>query len=354
MPENFLIVGAGFTGCTLAERLTSAGHKVTIVDRRDHIGGNAYENGGVHRYGPHIFHTNSDKVLGYLSRFTEWRPYEHKVVAFVEGEYVPLPFNFNSIKILFSPEKVDRLIRRLVVAYGYGANIPILKMLCEEDYELHDLARFIYDKVFYGYTMKQWGVRPELLDSSVTARVPVRCNFDDRYFLDKHQVMPLYGYTKIFEKMLAGVDVRLLVSPDMWRGMDGCKIIYTGCIDEFFSYRYGKLPYRSTKFTFRESSQIGPVTTINYPNDYVYTRVTNMGKLTGDTNVLCYETPQSEGEPYYPVPCLESREMYKKYEMLADELKGKVWFAGRLGGYQYLNMDQAVGSALALFDKEFA
>ena len=357
MSEHFFVIGAGLTGSVIAERLVSRGHRVSVIEKRNHIGGNLYEEGGVHKYGPHIFHTNSLKIFNYLSMFTEWRPYIHKVLCSVDQKLIPIPFNFNSIRIIYSNDqkKSDALISKLSEVYGYGANVPILKMMEENNDQIRGLANFVYEKIFLGYSQKQWGIDPKSLDKSVMARVPVRCSFDDRYFLDTHQAMPKHGYMKMFESLLSGADVSLGESPDLWRKIENNKIVYTGCIDEFFDYKFGRLPYRSTDFVFLPTEWTNEETTINFPNDHDYTRITNMEKLTGNVskNNVCYEFPGNCGDPCYPVPCKESDALYKKYEKLADELRGRVWFAGRLGQYKYLNMDQAVGSALTLFEREF-
>lgn len=356
---KILIVGAGFTGATLGERLTSIGHKVTVIDKRDHIGGNAYdyvnEHGvRVHKYGPHIFHTDSKKIWDYLSRFTEWTPYNHKVVARVDGDIIPLPVNFNTIRRMFP--NADEIIKHL--CERYTDKVSVMKLMT--DPLLEEFAKIIYKKIFYSYTVKQWGMTPDQLDPSVLARVPVRLSDNDDYFLDEYQGMPKDGYTAMFKKMLHGIDVRLDTpfEKEFTRIYD--KVIFTGCIDEFFNYELGKLPYRSLIFEFDSAVGLSNIGTINYPNEYEFTRVTNMRVLTGGKtrySTLCYEYPEpyesGRNEPYYPVPSPENKELYRRYEKLSEELKGKIYFAGRLGAYAYLDMHQAVGAALALFEKEF-
>lgn len=368
MKVDYLIVGAGFTGATLAERLAAAGKRVLVVDRRDHIGGNAYDEHTedgilVHRYGPHIFHTNSKKVFAYLSRFTEWRPYFHRVQAVVEGKAVPLPFSLATLRALFSERVADKLEEKLIARYGYGARVPILKLKEEEDPDLRFLAEYVYRNVFEGYTLKQWGVRPEELSPSVTGRVPVLVSYDTRYFQDAYQAMPKEGYTALFRRMLAHPNIKLLLKAD-WKEVEGevrfDRLIFTGPIDEFFGYLHGPLPYRSLHFRLERHSVawFQEVGTVNYPNEYPYTRVTEFKHLTGQAylphTLLCYEYPEAyepgRNEPYYPVPKEENEERYRLYLEEARKLKG-VYFAGRLGDYRYYNMDQAVARALKLFEE---
>ena len=291
MRVDYLIVGAGFTGATLAERLAAAGKRVLVVERRDHIGGNAYDEMDphgvlVHRYGPHIFHTNSKKVFDYLSRFTEWRPYYHRVRAVVEGKEVPLPFSLATLRALFSPRLADRLEEKLIARFGYGARVPILRLRQEEDPDLRFLADYVYKNVFEGYTLKQWGLRPEELSPSVTGRVPVLVSHDTRYFQDAYQAMPKEGYTALFRRMLAHPNIKLLLQTD-WKEVEGevkfARLVFTGPIDEFFGYLHGPLPYRSLRF--RMELHPGPwaqeVGTVNYPNEHPYTRVPQASGLRG-------------------------------------------------------------------------
>lgn len=368
MKVDWLVVGAGFTGCVLAERIaTQLGQRVLIVDRRRHIGGNAfdhYDDQGllVHKYGPHIFHTNSQRVWTYLSQFTEWRPYYHRVLAVVEGQLVPLPFNLNAIRQLFPPRFADRLEDKLISSFGYGNRVPILKLLERDDADLRFLADYVYRHVFEGYTVKQWGMRPEELDPSVTARVPVAISRDDRYFHDRYQALPRHGYASLFERMVSHPNIWLLLGVD-WRDVEGSvrfnRLIYTGPIDEFFGYLHGPLPYRSLRFELVHYpvAQYQPVGTVNYPNEHSFTRITEFKHLTGQlhqgtTVAVEYPEPYDAGrnEPYYPVPCDESRERYELYQREASKNK-TVLFAGRLGDYRYYNMDQAVARALKLFEE---
>lgn len=369
MKVDYVIVGAGFTGATLAERLASElGKTVLVVDRRDHIGGNAYDEYTeqgllIHRYGPHIFHTHSAKVFAYLSQFTEWRPYQHRVLAEVDGRKIPLPFNLQSLHLLFPTRLAERLEEKLVTRYGWNSQVPILRLREEEDPDLRFLAEFIYEKIFLNYTLKQWGVRPEALSPSVTARVPVRVSRDNRYFQDTYQAMPKAGYTPLFRRMLSHPRIHVLLKTD-WKEVEESvrfdRLIFTGPIDEFFGYLYGPLPYRSLRFHFvTEPVPLAQeVATLNYPNLYEFTRVTEFKHLTGQTylpwTVLAYEYPEAytpgTNEPYYPVPREENEELYRQYLREAAKLK-TVRFVGRLGDYRYYNMDQAVARALKLFEE---
>jgi UDP-galactopyranose mutase len=357
---DYLIVGAGFAGSVLAERLASqTGARVLLIDRRPHIGGNAYDElnaDGIlyHKYGPHIFHTNSDAVVDYLSQFTEWRPYEHRVLAVVRGKQVPIPINRTTLNELFGLElETDDD----AAAYLASRAEPVAEIQTSEDVVVNAVGRELYQLFFQGYTRKQWGLDPSQLDKSVTARIPTRTNTDDRYFTDTFQAMPKHGYTKMFERMLdhplievrTGVDFR-----DVRDAVEADHIIYTGPIDEYFDFRFGKLPYRSLKFDHRtlNEERHQPVGTVNYPSpDVPYTRISEYKHLTGQqapVTTITYEYPSAEGDPYYPIPRAENQALFKKYEALADETEG-VTFVGRLATYRYYNMDQIVGQALATF-----
>lgn len=368
MKVDWLIVGAGFTGCTLAERIaTQLDQKVLLIDRRNHTGGNAYDhydgNGIlVHKYGPHIFHTNSKKVWDYLSAFTEWRPYHHHVLGVVEGKHVPVPFNLNSLEMLFPRRLAERLECALLEAYGFGVKVPILKMRENPNAELRNLADYIYKNVFYSYTVKQWDLKPDELDPSVTGRVPVYISRDDRYFQDTWQAMPRHGYSALFERMLNHRNIRVLLNTD-YRELEGLahfnRMIYTGPVDDYFDYLHGHLPYRSLRFDFVTADQerVQDAGTVNYPNDYDFTRITEQKYLTGQrsaVSTLVYEYPQpyipGENDPYYPIPREENREQYNLYLREVEKLSGTVLLAGRLADYKYYNMDQAVARALKLFE----
>lgn len=364
MKRDVLVVGAGFSGAVIAERLAASGRKVTVIDQRDHAGGNAYDcldSHGVmiHRYGPHIFHTVLPEVWEYLSRFTEWDFYYHHVLGVVEGKTVPVPFNLNSLEALFPRSLAARLEEKLVTRFGFGKKVPILEMKKTDDPDLQLLAAYVYDKVFLNYTLKQWGMKPEDLSASVTARVPVYVSRDDRYFQDRWQGMPRDGYTAIFKKMLGhkNITVRLNTPFEKVRGRaDYRALVYTGEIDAYYAHRFGKLPYRSLRFDLRneKTEYFQPVGTVNYPNEYDFTRITEYKILTGQacpSTTIAVEYPKArETEtdiPYYPVPKDDCMALYKKYAELAAQEK-TVFFAGRLGTYSYLNMDQAIASALKL------
>jgi UDP-galactopyranose mutase len=372
MKVDWLIVGAGFTGLVVAERIASQlGKKVLVVERRDHIGGNAYDhydaNGIlVHRYGPHLFHTNSEKVWRYLSRFTEWHPYHHKVLAQVDGKKVPIPFNLNSLHALFSPGYALKLEELLLKHYGSGNKVPILKLRREASGELHFLAEYIYEKVFYGYNLKQWGLTPEELGPGVSGRVPVHISRDDRYFQDRYQAIPKHGYTRMFQRMVNHPNIKVLLNAD-YREIEGevryDGMVYTGLIDEFFEYMYGELPYRSLRFEFDYHlvDAYQEVAQLNYPNEYSYTRISEYKHITGQRaygTTVSVEYPEAyrrdQNLPYYPVPREESRKLYNLYLAESKSLKERILFAGRLADYKYYNMDQAVARALGVFEKHIA
>ncbi len=357
---DYVIVGAGFAGSVLAERLANeAGKKVLLLDRRSHIGGNAYDfydDHGllIHKYGPHIFHTNSPDVFNYLSKFTRWRPYEHKVLAYVTGKLLPIPINLDTVNKLYGFNFTSEQLAEYFA--GIGEKIETIRT--SEDVVVSQVGRDLYEKFFRGYTRKQWGVDPSQLDKSVTSRIPVRTNQDDRYFGDQFQYMPLHGYTRMFENMLDNKNIHILLNTD-FREVEGFvpykELIFTGPVDEYFNFCYGKLPYRSLQFkhvTLNEEWH-QPVAVVNYPNDHAYTRVTEYKHLTGqksDRTSITYEFPSAEGDPYYPIPRPENAELYRKYQTLAEEMP-HVHFAGRLGTYRYYNMDQVVAQALTLYKK---
>jgi UDP-galactopyranose mutase len=360
MMIDYLIVGAGFAGSVLAERLASAaGKRVLIVDRRDHIGGNAYDHYDesgilVHRYGPHIFHTNSAEVFQYLSRFTAWRPYEHRVLASVEGRLVPIPINLDTINALYGLS----LNAEQVEAFLAARAVKLDAIRTSEDVVLARVGRELYEKFFKSYTRKQWGLDPSELDASVTARVPVRTNRDPRYFSDRFQAMPSHGYTRMFQRMLAHPNIKVMLNTD-YREIEGFlkhdHLIYTGPIDEFFDHRYGRLPYRSLEFRHEtiDMAVAQPAPVVNYPNEHEYTRVTEFKYLTGqrhEKTAVVYEYPKAEGDPYYPIPRPENTALYKRYKQLADSMTN-VHFVGRLATYKYYNMDQVVAQALTMFQE---
>jgi len=357
---DYLIVGAGFAGSILAERLASQhGARVLLIDRRPHIGGNAYDeknSEGIlyHKYGPHIFHTNSEQVVEYLSQFTKWRPYEHRVLAQARGQLVPIPINRTTLNMLFDAKlETDEDAAAFLAARAE----PVEDIQTSEDVVINAIGRELYELFFRGYTRKQWDLDPSQLDKQVTSRIPTRTNTDDRYFTDSFQAMPLDGYTAMFEKMLdnplieirTGVDFR-----DVRDEVEAGHIVYTGPIDEYFDFCFGKLPYRSLKFDHKtiDQERYQPVGTVNYPSpDVPYTRISEYKHLTGQQaprTTITYEYPSAEGDPYYPIPREENQLLFKRYEALADATEG-VTFVGRLATYRYYNMDQIVGQALAMF-----
>lgn len=357
MRYDFLVVGAGFAGAVCARQLAEAGRTVLLIDRRPHIGGNAYDcrdSHGVliHPYGPHIFHTNSKKVFEYLSRFTHWRFYEHRVLAVVDGELYPLPINRSTINRLYGLD----LDERGVEAYLDKVRQPRASIRTSEDVVLSSVGPDLCEKFFRGYTRKQWGMDLSDLSAGVAARIPTRTNDDDRYFGDDFQFMPAEGYTAMFERMLAHPNITAQTSTsleDVRARAHWGHMVYTGPIDAFFDHCYGKLPYRSLRFEHQhiaDQQQVQKVGTVNYPNDHDYTRVTEFKHLTGQecmgTSVV-REYPQDEGDPYYPVPRPDNEALFKRYRELADQKEG-VTFVGRLAEYRYYNMDQVVGAALAV------
>jgi len=357
---DYLIVGAGFAGSVLAERLaTQANKKVLIIDKRDHIAGNAYDyynNDGIliHKYGPHIFHTNSKEVFEYLSQFTPWRSYEHKVLASVDGQLVPIPINVDTINKLYNLNLSSADVENFFAERAEKVD----RVKTSEDVVVSKVGRELYEKFFRGYTRKMWDLDPSELDASVTARVPTRTNRDDRYFTDTYQAMPLYGYTHMFSNMLSHKNIKVMLNTDYKEIIDIIpfkNLIFTGPVDEYFNYCYGKLPYRSLEFKFEtiDKEVFQPTGTVNYPNEHLYTRITDFKYLTGQVHqktAVVYEFPKAEGDPYYPVPRPENAELYKKYQQLASTMKN-TYFVGRLATYKYYNMDQVVAQALTTFKK---
>ena len=362
---DVLVVGAGFAGSVSARKLAEErGLRVLVIDRRPHIAGNAYdtldENGIlVHSYGPHIFHTNADKVVEFLSRFTDWRPYEHRVVAEVDGRFVPMPINRQTVMALHGVELYGE---EETAAYLAWVAEPREAMHTSEDSVVAKVGRDLYERLFRGYTRKQWDLDPSQLHASVCARIPVRSGDDDRYFNDSFQKMPADGYTAMFERMLDHPNITVQTGVEyanVEQQYAGIPLVWTGPIDAFFGYRHGRLPYRSMRFEHELRATPGgrlvqPTGTVNYPNERIpYTRVTEYRQLTGqvaETSTLAYEFPSAEGDPYYPIPRPENRELYHRYEQLANA-RPDVLFVGRLARYQYLNMDQVVAGALAAVER---
>ncbi|MEG0177654.1 UDP-galactopyranose mutase [Anaerorhabdus sp.] len=386
MKPDVIVIGCGFAGSVLAERFASQSNKkVLVIDSRIHVGGNMYDfidDNGVryHEYGPHIFHTNSKDVVDYLSNFTEWYPYEHRVLGLIQGKKVPIPFNLTSIEQCFEPEKAERLKEALISAYGMDTKVPILRLKENENEEVKELAEFIFENVFKYYTMKQWGLTVEELDPGVTARVPVLVGRDDRYFQDKYQIMPKKGYTNIFENMLnhENIEVRLSVNAHEHLRVDlrenkvyfdgeefSGPVIFTGAVDDLLNYEFGDLSYRSLEFdkqshtgTYQEAA------TVNYPTPAEmngYTRITEykllMETYPNDKTTIAVEYPYAydrHGEkgniPYYPIFTSEDKQ---KYDTYCDKIKDitNLHLVGRLADYKYYNMDQIVARALMIYNQ---
>jgi UDP-galactopyranose mutase len=348
-------VGAGFAGAVVAERLASAGREVLVIDRREHLAGNAYDHADshgvlVHRYGPHLFHTNSDAVYEYLSRFTEWRPYEHRVLASVDGQLYPLPINQETINQLYGLNLDEAGVERFLA----GVRERRSPVLTSEDVVLNAVGRDLCEKFFRGYTRKQWNLDLSELSSSVLARIPTRTNRDGRYFTDKHQAMPVEGYTRLFKRLLAHPRISVETGVDFAAVRERLRTkltIFTGCIDEYFGFRLGRLPYRSIRFEHEHLAGVErfqPAATVNFPNDHDYTRITEFKQITGQRHAgssIVKEFPTGEGDPYYPVPRPANQELYQRYRELAVN-EPNVIFLGRLAQYRYYNMDQAAAAAL--------
>lgn len=376
-----VIIGAGFAGAVLAERIaTKQNKKVLLVDKRQHVGGNCYDykddNGIiVHKYGPHLFHSNIRQVWEYLSQFTEWDIYQHQVLACIDGKSVPIPFNLNTLHEVFPESMANRLEEKLLAEYDYNSKVPILKLKQSEDKDLQFLADFVYEKIFLHYTMKQWGMKPEEIDGAVTARVPIFVGRDNRYFNDKYQGVPKKGYTGIFNNMLNHHNIKLMLNTSAKEileltndggiklfGMpfDG-KVIYTGLLDDLFNYEFGELPYRSVNMVFEsiEKKDYQKSATVNYPCNYEFTRITEFKKIhyadVPNTTIL-KEYPQEYkrgiNTPYYPIFTEDNQAMYKKYADKAAEYKQLV-LVGRLAEYRYYDIDDIVERALWVFNNIF-
>ena len=359
-----LVVGCGLSGMVVAERIASQlGEPVLIIDKRAHIGGNIYdykENGiTIHQYGPHAFHTNIKHVW---EQFSDFYSFQLRVSAWIDGQAVPVPFNFNSMERLFPQFLAEKIQQKLITRFGYDVKVPILELRKENDADLAFLADFVYKNVFEGYTLKQWGLKPEEIDPTVTARVPIFVGRDDRYFQDKYQGIPLHGYTTMAQKMLEHplIDVRLNTA---WEQVKDAisyeRLFYTGSIDEFFGYSEGVLPYRSLFFRKQELDHPyeQPTANLNYPCNYEWTRVCEPKYFLNehtDHTVLIREYPQAfslgENEPYYPIANPDNNALYEKYLLKAKELPN-VRFFGRLGDYKYYNMDQCIDRALKQFNQ---
>lgn len=374
-----IIIGAGIAGSVIARELAERGKEsVLIIEKKEHIGGNCFdekdENGIlIHKYGPHIFHTGNERVFDYLSRFTEWYEFGHKVVASVNGQMIPVPFNLNTLHMVYDGETADRLEKKLVETYGMESRVPILELMNNEDKDIQSIADYVYKNIFLEYTMKQWGQKPEEIDPSVTGRVPVLISYDDRYFQDKYQGVPAEGFTPMFERMLdyPGIDLvlgqdagelleikdgQVYYNGDVFEG----KVIYTGPIDELFGCRFGRLPYRSLNFVFEnhKMDDYQGHSVVNYTVSEDYTRITEFKHLTGQkiagttTIVKEYPIPYSgkEGEiPYYAIVNGENLSLYGKYKELTESLHD-FYLLGRLAEYKYYNIDAMAERALILAD----
>lgn len=376
---DYIIVGAGFAGSVMAERLASQlGKKILVIDKRSHIGGNCFDEEKsdilIHKYGPHLFHTNNSEVYNYLGNFTEWDVYNHKVRAYINGQDVPLPFNFNTINQLFPTQLADKFISKLIETYTYDSKVPILELMKSDDVDLKFLAQFIYDNVFVNYTAKQWGLKPEELDSAVTSRVPIYIGMDDRYFNDKYQAIPKDGYTNIFNRMLHHENITVMLNTDF---KDICEVvddkilydgkpfagelIYTGQIDELFDYKLGELPYRSVYMDFRTVNYdfYQNAATVNYPNNYDFTRITEFKHIHNSQSkqtVILKEFPQDyikgKNTPYYPIFTEENSMLYNNYLKLSLNITN-LTLLGRLAEYKYYDMDDIVERALEVFNERF-
>jgi len=358
---NILIVGAGFAGSVCARELAEAGYNILIVDRRDHIAGNAFdvkdEHGIlIHQYGPHIFHTNSERIFNYLSKYTEWHHYEHRVRGVVNGKEYPFPINRDTLNQLYDLD----LTEEQAAEFFRKVREPKERVLTSEDVVLNSVGRDLYEKFFLNYTKKQWGLDPSQLKAGVAARIPTRTNLDDRYFTDTYQAMPLHGYTAMFKNLLNHPNIQVQISTDfkdiLNEGNQFDHIVYTGPIDAFYDFKFGLLPYRSLRFEHEYLEKIEKyqsVGTVNYPNDFDFTRITEFKHLTGQkhpSTSIVREYPTSVGDPYYPIPRDENEKLFKQYQALAHA-EENVTFVGRLAEYRYYNMDQVVGAALNAVDK---
>lgn len=374
MSQTNIIVGSGFSGSTMARLIAEKlDEKVVVVDKKDHIAGNSYdyrdENGiMIHKYGSHIFHTNNEKVWSFLKQFTDFNTYMHEVVGILDGIEAQIPFNFTTLYQIFPETLAKRLEEKLLKEFEYNKKVPILEFQKQDDEDLKFLAEYVYEKIFLNYTTKQWGVSPKDVDCAVTARVPVYLSKDNRYFQDKYQGIPLEGYAKLVEKMLDYPNIEVILNKDFAEFkkensdlLKNARIFYTGSIDEFFDYKFGKLPYRSVNFKFethnREFYQTHAC--INYPNNYDFTRIHEYKHYLNDKSektVIAKEYSEffelGKNERYYPIASEENAKLYQKYLDEAKNLKD-VYFFGRLGDYKYYNMDLAVARAIELFEEVF-
>lgn len=364
--KKIIIIGAGITGLTLANKFASNKNKVTIIEKRGHIGGNCYDEHNddgilIHKYGPHIFHTDYKEVWNFLSTFTKWINYEHEVLGFVNKKYIPIPFNFNSLHISFPKEKAKKYEKKLINYFGKDKKVPILELKKVKDQDISSIANFIYKKIFLDYTVKQWGLKPNEIDPSVTARVPVLTSRDNRYFQDKYQGIPKHSYLKMFEKMVKNSNINLKLNSNFKKiknNSDFDIMFYTGPIDEFYNYKFGKLGYRwaEIKFETHKKNSYQPASVVNYPDlDHKFTRITEFKKLTKqicEKTTVGKEYPGNKGFMSWPISSDVNKKMYEKYAVEAKKSKkDNIYFIGRLAEFKYYDMDDAVKNSLDLFKK---
>lgn len=359
MYYKYVVVGAGLAGLTIAERIANGmGEKVLLIEKRGHIGGNVYDSYNedgilIHNYGPHIFHTNDKKVYDYLSQFTKWNDFWHRVLTYVDGNLIPMPISVETINKLYnlnlSCEEVEAFLKKKAV--------PIKEIKTSRDVALSKVGEEIYQKFFENYTKKQWGLDPAEIDTSVISRIPVRYNRDTRYFSDQYQGMPRHGYTKMCEAMVANKNIKILLNTDYKEVINDLTydtLIYTGPTDAYYDYKYGKLSYRSIRFEFEtlDQAQYQAAPVVNYPNDYDFTRITEFKQLTSqkhEKTTILKEFPQAEGEPYYPFPTKDCKEQFAKYQNEMEK-ETNVYFLGRLAQYRYYNMDTVIAEALKIYE----
>lgn len=357
---NNLIVGCGISGATMARMLAERGEKVTIIDSKDHVAGNIYDyyQDGicVHKYGTHIFHTNNKAVWDFISRFCQWYPYQHKVRGLIDGQIVPIPFNLNTLHVVFPESIASTIEKKLLDNFGLNVKVPILELRKKEDKDLQFLAQYIYEKIFLEYTLKQWGQTPDDIDPSVSGRVPVYISRDDRYFQDKYQGIPIGGYTAMIKNMLNHKNITVKLNTKFSKNMEYDRLFWSGSIDEFFDCQYGELPYRSERFEFitYPFSKFQDVAVVNYPCNYDFTRIGEYKHFLNDQSdktIVSYEYPEvfekGKNDRYYPIVNPQNSELYQKYLLLAQNMDN-VYFFGRLGDYRYYDMDKAVARCLDL------
>jgi len=367
MPKKNLVVGAGFSGATIANLLaTKLNEQVTVIDKKNHIAGNCFDykdNNGImiHKYGSHIFHTQSEKVWNFIKQFCDFNTYMHKVIGYIDGIETHIPFNFNTLYDVFPYTLAKKLEKKLLKTFEFNSKVPILEFQKQNDDDLKFLANYVYEKIFLHYTIKQWGTSPKEIDGAVTARIPVYLSKDNRYFQDKYQGIPLKGYSEVIKTMLDYDNIETKLNTD-FKDIDTKqydRVFYTGSIDEYFNYELGQLPYRSVNFKFevhnKEFYQSNAC--INYPCNYDFTRIHEYKYYLNDKSdktVIAKEYSEffelGKNERYYPIPKDENIELYNKYLDKAKNLNN-IYFLGRLGDYKYYDMDKAILRAIELFEK---